>query len=148
MPPVYSTTAATARLQVSVALINSQTPAAATGAASPGSLVIGSSAFTSTSGITSTTTGVLAIVPLPTAGTSVSGRVATLISSAQSTTGTANAGASGTQATTAAVINNAGAVVFNGLTVGTSGTDVVISGSTTITTGETVTVNSLTVTHP
>lgn len=138
----YNSAAKTGRLQVSQALINSLTLAAATGAAANGTLFIGTSSFVATSGITGSTTGVLAAIPLPNAGVTVSGNVLTLIASAQSAT----AGATGTAAV-AVIANNAGTAVVTGLTVGTSGSDINLN-SVAISSGQTVTVNSATITHP
>ncbi|MGE8128992.1 hypothetical protein ACQKQD_18625 [Methylobacterium sp. NPDC080182] len=141
----YITAAATQRLQVVADGMQGKTYAASTGTASAPSLVIGTSSFVNTQGtasVTSSTTGVLAIIPLPTGGISVSGRTLTLISSAQSAT----ASGSGTAAN-AAIITNAGTIHTGGLTVGTSGTDVVI-GATAISSGQQVTVSSATINHP
>lgn len=148
----YITSAKTARLQVAADLINSKTLAAATGTASNGSLVIGSASFVNTAGTTGVTTGstgVLVVIPLPNAGVTVSGTVLNLIASAQSATAT---GGSGTQAANAAVINNAGVIIIGALTVGgtaegtATGKDVVLAAST-ISSGQTVTVNTATVSH-
>ena len=145
MSITYSTATATARLQVTEALINSQTPAAATGTASNGSIVIGTSSFVSTAGTTGVTagsTGVLAIIPIPNGGISVSGRVMTLLASA------ASASATGTgTAAEAAIINNAGTIIAGGLTTGTSSADVILN-STAISTGQTVSISSASITHP
>lgn len=141
----YITSAASQRMQVVADGMQGKTYAASTGTASAPSLVIGTSAFVNTqgtTGVTTSTTGVLAIIPLPVAGFSVSGRVLTLISSSQSVTATG----SGT-AVTAAVITNAGVVHTGGLTVGTSGTDVII-GATNVSSGQQVTASAATLTHP
>lgn len=141
----YITSAATQRLQVVADGMQGKTYAASTGTASAPSLYIGTSSFVNTqgtTGVSSSSTGVLAVIPLPVNGMSVSGRVLTLIASAQSAT----ASASGTAAT-AAVVTNGGVVHTGGLTVGTSGTDVTL-GSTAISSGQTVQVNTATITHP
>ena len=145
MSVAYSTPAATGRMNVVQALINSLTLGAATGTPSNGSLVIGTSSFVTTpgtTGVTSSTTGALVVIPLPNAGVTVSGKVLSLIASAVN----ANATAAGTAAT-AAVINNAGTIIVAGLTAGTSGTDVVL-GTTTVTVGLNINVTSATLTHP
>jgi len=141
----YQTAAATQRLQVVADGMQGKTFAASTGTASAPSLVIGTSAFTNTqgtTGVTTSTTGVLAIIPLPVAGISVSGRTLALLSSAQSATATG----SGTAAN-AAVITNAGMIYVGGLTAGTTGTDVIL-GATAISSGQTVTATAASLTHP
>ena len=142
--PVYVTAAKTQRLQVIADTIKGLAYAASTGTASVPSLVIGSSSFVNTAGttgVTSSTTGVCAIIPLPVAGITVSGTQLSLESSAQS----ANPVASCTAAN-AAVITNAGAIAIGGLTVGTSSADIVVN-TTTVATGVPFTVNSAVINH-
>lgn len=131
----YTTTVASARLQVMADSVASKTIAAATGTATAGQLVIGTSAL-------SGSTGVLVTVPLPATAFTISGKVATL----QGVPLSATATASGTAAL-AELRNNAGTTIISGLTVGTTGTDVTV-GTTAISSGQTVTTNSGTVTHP
>ena len=141
----YITAAATQRLQVVADGMKGLTYAASTGTASVPSLYIGTSAFVNTQGttsVTSSSTGVLAVIPLPVAGITVSARVLSLIASTQSAT----ASATGTAAN-AAVVTNGGVVHTGGLTVGTSGTDVVL-GSTAVSSGQTVQITSAQITHP
>lgn len=141
----YITAAATQRLQVVADGMQGKAFAASTGTASAPSLVIGTSAFVNTQGtasVTTGTTGVLAIIPLPVAGISVSSRTLSLVSSSQSATATS----SGTAAN-AAVITNGGTIYVGGLTAGTASTDVIL-GSSAISSGQTVTVSSATLTHP
>lgn len=136
----YSATLKTARMQDVADLIASKTIAAATGTATAGSLVIGTSAL-------SGATGVLATIPLSATPGTVSGNVFTLSGTPLSAAATA----SGTAAL-AEFRNNAGAVIVSGLTVGgtaegtASGKDVVLAAST-ISSGQTVNVTSGTLTH-
>ena len=145
MAITYSTTTATNRLTAVQAALNSLTFNAPTGTASNGSIVIGGSTFVNTQGTTGVTTGstgVLAIIPVPNAGVSVSGRVLTLLAS------TASASATGTgTATEAALINNAGTIIAGGMTTGTASADVILN-STAISSGQTVSITSASVTHP
>jgi len=135
MAVTYIAALKTARMQRVADRIASLTDAVATGSATTGTLVIGTSAL-------SGATGVLATFTVTTAVTSgVSGSVLTVPFSASSVT----ASASGTAAL-AEIRNNAGTVIVGGLTVGTSGTDVIL-GTTTITSGNTVTISSATITH-
>ena len=135
MPVNYPATVATPRLQVMADLVAGKTIAAATGTATAGSLVIG------TSGL-SGATGVLATIPLPTTAFTVSGKVATL----QGVPLSATASATGTAAL-AELRNNSGTVIASGLTVGTTGTDIVL-GSTAISSGQQVSITSGTITAP
>lgn len=140
----YITSLKTTRLSAVQAAINSLTPATATGTASNGSLVIGTSSFVNTAGtasVTSGSTGVLTVLPLPNAGVTVSGSTLSLIS----TTDSATATGTGTAAT-AAVINNAGTVVVGGLTVGTASADVILN-SVAISSGQTVSITSAAINH-
>jgi hypothetical protein len=135
MAVTYSSALKTNRMQDVADLIASKTIAAATGTATAGSLVIG------TSGL-SGATGVLATFAITTAVVSgVSGSVLTI----PFTASTVTASASGTAAL-AELRNNAGTVICSGLTVGTSGTDVILN-STSITSGGNVTISSATLTH-
>jgi hypothetical protein len=124
----------TNRMQDVADLIASKTIAAATGAGSLGSLVIGTSAL-------SGATGVLATIALQNPAATVSGAVMTLAGLPLSV----NASATGTAAL-AELRNNAGTVIVGGLTVGTSATDVILN-STSITSGQSVSVTAATITH-
>jgi hypothetical protein len=140
----YIAAAKTQRLQVVADTLKGLTYAASTGSATAPSLVIGTSSFVNTAGtasITTGTTGVLAIIPLPTGGISASGTTLTLVSSTQS----ASATGSGTAAN-AAIINNAGTITVGGLTAGTSATDVILA-SASISSGQTVSVTSAAISH-
>jgi hypothetical protein len=142
--PVYITAAKTQRLQVIADTLKGLAYAASTGTASVPSLVIGSSSFVNTAGttgVTSSTTGVCVIIPLPVAGITVSGTQLSLESSAQSANPTASC-----TAANAAVITNAGAIAVGGLTVGTSSADIVVN-TTTVATGVPFTVNSAVINH-
>jgi len=135
MTVTYATaTVKTPRMQVMADVIASRTPAAATGTATAGQLVIGTASL-------SGGTGVLATIALPATAFTVSGAVATL----QGVPLSATASASGTAAL-AEFRNNAGTTVISGLTVGTSGSDINLN-STSITSGQTVTITSGTITH-
>lgn len=130
----YSASTKTARLNTTRDILKSQTPATASGSASDPLLVVG------TSGL-SGSTGVLATLPLPNAGVTVSADVLNL------TAGPVSANATGTgTASLAELRTSGGTVVVSGLTVGTSGTDVVL-GAIAISAGQTVTITSGTVTH-
>lgn len=133
MSVVYPNTVKTPRLQVVADLIASKTIAASTGTATAGSLVIGTSAL-------SGSTGVLATIPLSATPGTVSANVFTLSGTPLSATATAT----GTAAL-AEFRNNADTTIISGLTVGTTGTDVII-GSTSISSGQTVQVTSGTIT--
>lgn len=135
MPVNYPATVATPRLQVMADLVAGKTIAAATGTATAGSLVIGTSAL-------SGATGVLATIPLPTTAFTVSAKVATL----QGVPLSATASATGTAAL-AELRNNSGTVIASGLAVGTTGTDIVL-GSTAISSGQSVSITSGTITAP
>lgn len=130
----YSATVEGDRAQAVLDRVQGKTPAAATGSATAGSLVIGTSAL-------SGATGVLATIPLTTTGFTRSGGVLTLHGVPLSVA----ASASGTAAK-AEIRDNAGTVIVSGLTVGTSGTDIIL-GTVTITSGVTVIVTSGTITH-
>jgi len=135
MTVTYATASVkTPRMQVMSDVIASRTPAAATGTATAGQLVIGTGAL-------SGATGVLATIALPTTPFTISGAVATL----QGVPLSATASASGTAAL-AEFRNNAGTTVISGLTVGTSGSDINLN-STAISNGQTVTITSGTITH-
>jgi hypothetical protein len=135
MSVVYSTTVKNDRMQQVIDRTVGKTPAAATGSATAGSLVIGDSTL-------SGATGVLVTIPLTTTGfTGPSSGVITL----HGVPLTAAASAGGTAAK-AEIRDNAGTVIVSGLTVGTSGTDIIID-SVTIVTSQTVRVNSGTITH-
>jgi len=135
MTVTYATaTVKTPRMQVMADVIASRTPAAATGTATAGQLVIGTAALAGA-------TGVLATIALPATAFTVSGAVATL----QGVPLSATASATGTAAL-AEFRNNAGTTVISGLTVGTSGSDINLN-STSITSGQTVTITAGTLTH-
>jgi hypothetical protein len=131
----YATNVATARLQVVADLISGKTIAAATGTATSGSLVIGTSAL-------SGATGVLVTIPLSATCCTVSGKVLTVSGTPLS----ANPSASGTAAL-AEFRNSSGVVIDSGLTIGTSSADIIVN-TTTVATGVPFTVNSATITHP
>lgn len=138
----YATTVATGRLNVVAALLNGQTLASATGTATAGQLVIGTSAL-------SGSTGVLVTVPLAAPCCSVTNKTLTLAGTPLS----ANPAAGGTAAL-AELRNNAGTTIASGLTVGLSGSgtgganpDIVVN-TTTVATGVPFTVNSGTINHP
>lgn len=134
MSVVYAATLKTNRMQLVADLIASKTAAASTGTATAGSLVIGTSAL-------SGSTGVLATVTLSATPGTVAGSVLTLSGVPLSAT----ASATGTAAL-AEFRNNAGTVIVSGLTVGTSATDIIIN-ATAISSGQTVQVTSGTITH-
>src|SRR6185369_13942928 len=128
MAIVYADNVKTGRLQAMADLHAGKTLAAATGSATAGSIVIGTAAL-------SGATGVLATIPVPTTGWTVSG-TGTVIATLQGVPLSANASASGTAAK-AELRNNAGTVIASGLTVGTSGSDINLT-TTSITSGQPV----------
>lgn len=134
MAVTYSATVKDDRMQQVIDRTQGKTPAAATGSASAGSLVIGTSAL-------SGATGVLATLALTTTAFTLSGGVLTLhgvpLSVAASATGTA---------AKAEVRNNAGTVIISGLTVGTSGADINLNTVAIVST-QTVAVTAGTITH-
>jgi hypothetical protein len=134
MAVTYSSTVKDDRMQAVLDRVLGKTPAAATGSATAGSLVIGTSSL-------SGATGVLATIALTTTAFTLSGGVLTLHGVPLS----AVASAAGTAAK-AEIRNNAGTVIVSGLTVGTSASDIVV-GTTTFSVGLTVTVTSGTITH-
>jgi hypothetical protein len=134
MSVTYSSTVKDDRMQQVIDRTIGKTPAAATGSATAGSLVIGTSAL-------SGGTGVLATIPLTTTAFTLSGGVLTLHGLPRS----AVASAAGTAAK-AEIRNNAGTVIVSGLTVGTSAADIIV-GTTTFSSGLTVTVTAGTITH-
>jgi hypothetical protein len=136
MAVIYRAGLRTNRLNLVVNELGSASaPTITTTGVSAGTLVIGTSAL-------SGSTGVLATITLDTTPATVSGNVLTISGLPKSAT----ASNSGTAAL-AELRNNAGTVIVSGLTVGTSGTDIIIS-NTTITSGQTVQVTSGTITHP
>jgi hypothetical protein len=137
MAITYSDTLKTNRLQIMSDRIAGKTAAAATGSATAGKLVIGTSAL-------SGGTGVLATIPLPTTPFVISGS-GTVIATLQGVPLSAAASASGTAAK-AELRTNADVVEATGLTVGTSGSDINLT-SVAITAGQTVTVTSGVITH-
>lgn len=135
MATTYSSALKTARMQRVADRIAGLTDATATGSASTGTLVIGTSSL-------SGATGVLATFTITTAVTSgVSGSVLTIPLSASTVT----ASATGTAAL-AEIRNNGGTVVVSGLTVGAGSGDVNLN-ATSITSGGNVTITSATITH-
>ena len=134
MAVTYSSTVKDDRMQQVIDRTIGKTPAAATGSATAGSLVIGTSAL-------SGATGVLATIALTTTAFTLSGGVLTVHGLPLS----AVASAAGTAAK-AEIRNNAGTVIVSGLTVGTSATDIIV-GTTTFSSGLTVTVTAGTITH-
>jgi hypothetical protein len=130
----YATALKTPRMQLVVDMIASKVPAASTGVALAGQLVIGTSALAGAS-------GVLATIPLAATPGVVAGNVLTL----SGVPLIALASATG-EAAKAEFRNNAGVTIVDGLTVGTSGTDIVVS-ATSLNIGLPVQVNSGTITH-
>jgi hypothetical protein len=131
----YAAGLKTSRMQLMADIVASKTAAAATGTATAGQLVIGTSAL-------SGGTGVLCTITLPATAFVVSGSVATL----QGTPLSATATATGTAAL-AEIRNNAGTMVVSGLTVGTTAADIILN-STSITSTQTVTITApSTITH-
>jgi hypothetical protein len=130
----YSTTLKDNRMQLVADLIASKVAAASTGTATAGSLVIGTSAL-------SGSTGVLATLTLnATPGTVTSG-VFTLDASGVTST------ASGTGTAALAELRDAsGAVICSGLTVGSSSADIIIN-AVSVSAGQEVTLTSGTITH-
>lgn len=138
MSVIYSSGLRTNRLNLVVNSLGTATsPTISTTGTAAGSLVIGTSAL-------SGSTGVLATLPLNTTPGSVSGDTLTINASGVSAT----AAATGTAAK-AELRNNAGTVIVSGLTVSTSGNggDIIIS-STSVTSGQTVSLTSGSITHP
>lgn len=129
----YNSTLQGDRMQLVIDRLAGKTPAASTGTATAGSLVIGTSAL-------SGSTGVLATLTLQTAPFTRSGNVITLAGVPL----TANATATGTAAK-AELRDNSG-TAYVSLTVGTSGTEIILN-STAVTSGQPVVVNSGTITH-
>jgi len=134
MAVTYSSTVKDDRMQQVIDRTIGKTPAAATGSAAAGSLVIGTSAL-------SGATGVLATIALTTTAFTLSGGVLTVHGLPLS----AVASAAGTAAK-AEIRNNAGTVIVSGLTVATSAADIIV-GTTTFSAGLTVTVTAGTITH-
>jgi hypothetical protein len=134
MAVTYSATVKGDRMQQVIDRTVGKTPAAGTGSATAGNLVIGDSSL-------SGATGVLVTIPLTTTAFTLAGAVLTLHGLPLS----AVAAAAGTAAK-AEIRNNAGTVIVSGLTVGTSGTDIIL-GTTTVTIGLTVIVTAGTITH-
>ena len=134
MSVVYSNTVKDNRLNVANDAVNSKTYVAGSGAGSAGTLVIGTSAL-------SGSTGVLATITLQNPAFTEGSQVLTLAGVPLSAT----AFAAGTAAL-AEIRNNGGTAIVSGLTVGTSGANINL-GSVSITSGETVSITSGTVTH-
>jgi hypothetical protein len=134
MAVTYSATLKTNRMQLVADLIAGKTAASSTGTATAGSIVIGTSAL-------SGSTGVLVTFALGTTPGTVAGSVFTI----SGTPLTATASGTGTAAV-GEIRNNAGTVIVSGLTVGTSGTDIIIN-ATAISTGQFITLSSATITH-
>ena len=134
MAVTYNATVKNNRLSNVVDAIGSKTYVVGSGTSTAGSLVIGTSAL-------SGSTGVLATFTLSATPATVASSVLTLsglpLSATASLTGTA---------ALAEIRNNAGTVIVSGLTVATSGGDITIN-STAISSGQTVTVTAGTITH-
>lgn len=115
MSVVYALALKNARLQLVADMIAGKLPAASTGAASAGALVIGTTALAGA-------TGVLASIPLPAAPFVIANGVATLqgvpLGSTALLTGTA---------ALAELRDHAGNVIVSGLSVGTAGTDITVA---------------------
>lgn len=134
MSVVYALALKNARLQLVSDRIAGKLPAASTGAATAGVLVIGTTALAGA-------TGVLASIPLPLAPFVVAAGVATL----QGVPLTANAVLTGTAAK-AELRDHAGNVIVSGLTVGTAGTNITVA-DTAFVAGAPVFVIAGTITH-
>jgi hypothetical protein len=133
MTIAHSDALKTARMQLISDMVAGKTPAASTGGATAGQLVI-----------LDALGGILVAVPLPTTPFAVSGSgtvVATLLGVPLSVL----ASASGIAAR-AELRNNAGATITSGLSVGTLGTEIVLT-STTIIAGTNITVTSGVIAH-
>lgn len=132
----YSVAVKNGRLQVVSDLTAGKTLAAATGVASAGSLVLGTSAL-------SGATGVIATIPLSTTPFTIASGVATCnglpLSVASSLAGS-------NTISKAELRNNAGTVIRDGITVGLSSADVIVD-RTTIALGQYVTVTAFAITH-
>jgi hypothetical protein len=133
----YNTTVKNNRLQVVADAVAGKTFAAATGTATAGSLVLGTSSL-------SGSTGLIVSIPLSTTPFSIASGVATLngvpLSAAATLAGT-------NTLAKAELRNNSGTVILDGLTVGLSSADVIVD-RTSITQGQFVTVTSMTITSP
>jgi hypothetical protein len=134
MAVTYSTALKSNRMQLVADLVAGKTVASSTGAATAGTLVIGTSAL-------SGSTGVLASFTLGTTPGTVSSGVLTV----SGTPLTATASATGTAAK-AEFRDNSGNVIVTGLTVGTSAADIIIN-ATAISAGQTVTLSAGSITH-
>lgn len=134
MAVTYSATLKTNRMQLVSDLIAGKVAAASTGTASAGTIVVGTSAL-------SGSTGLLVTFTLNTTPGTVSGAVLTI----SGTPLTATASGTGTAAK-GEIRDNAGNVIVSGLTVGTSGADIIIN-ATAISVGQFVTLSSATITH-
>lgn len=139
MPITYSDTLKTNRLQIMSDRVAGKTAVAATGTATAGQLVIGTSAL-------SGATGVLATIALPTTPFLISGS-GTVVATLQGIPLSVVATGTGTANKAELRQNNGTTVECSGLTVGSpTGFDVNLT-STNITTGQTVTVTSGVITH-
>jgi hypothetical protein len=134
MAVIYETALKSSRMQLVSDRVAGKTPAASTGTATAGSLVIGTSAL-------SGATGVLATIPLSTTPFTESGGVLTLAGVPLSVTPSA----AGTAAK-AELRNNSGTVIASGLTVGTASADIIVN-TTTIATSVPFQVTAGTITH-
>lgn len=132
----YSTAVKNGRLQVVSDLVAGKVLGAATGSATAGSLVLGTSAL-------SGATGVIATIPLSTTPFTIASGVATFnglpLSVAASLAGT-------NTIAKAELRNNTGTVIRDGMTVGLSGTDIIVD-RTTVAQGQYVTVTAAAITH-
>lgn len=134
MSVVYSSTLKDNRMQLVADLIAGKTQASSTGTATAGTLAIGTSAL-------SGSTGLLVTFTLGTTPGTVSAGVLTI----SGTPLTVTASGTGTAAK-AELRDNAGNVIVSGLTVGTSSADIIIN-ATAISSGQSVTLSSGTITH-
>lgn len=140
MAVVYSDTLKINRLQIMSDRIAGKTAAAATGSATAGQLVIGTSALAGA-------TGVLATIALPTTPFSPISGTGTVIAQLAGVPLSVTASATGTAAKAEFRQNNGTTVEVSGLTVGSpTGFDINLS-SVSVTSGQTVTVTSGTITH-
>jgi hypothetical protein len=130
----YSTAVKNGRLQVVADLTAGKTLAAATGVASSGSLVLGTSAL-------SGATGVLATIPLSATPFSIASGVATVNGTPLSAAAT-GAG----DIAKAEIRNNSGTVIRDGMSVGLSGADIIVD-RVTLAVGQYVTVTAAAITH-
>lgn len=135
MPPVYSSTLKSTRMQLVSDYIAGKVAAASTGSATAGALVIGTSAL-------SGAVGVLVTIPLSTTPFTENGSGQLSLNGVPLS---ASPSAAGTAAK-AELRDNSGNVIVSGLTVGTSGADIIVN-TTTVASGVPFQVSSGTITH-